>query len=231
VAVPTAIRDELRVRLGNPTTTEVTDTQLDTMLTVALRKLSRYKPGEGYSTLATVAEQTHYTLPAEVVSVRRMYLPAAGPPDTTPLVDYPMDGTFEDELGGQSPSLNWPEVVDFNSRTVRNQKLYGGTWYMEAGQLVVSPTPTGVCELTYVFSKALEWSDIEANDSLLEDLFLYALYLGFGNLSTARKRVTSVSRIGQSTTFSSGTEESSQATTYLDEWNSRVATPRGGPSR
>ena len=231
MAVPSTIRDELRVRLGSPSTTEISDAQLDTMCEVARRKLSRYKPSEAYATIATVASQTHYDLPSEVVAIRRLYLQEAGPPDTTPMVEYSIDGDYSDSMGGLSPTLNWPDVVDFRSRVVRDKKLYGGTWYMEGGKLVISPTPTSAVDLTYVYSKKLTFTVIEADDSLLEDLFLYALHLGYGQLSTQRKKVQSVSRIGQSTTFSSGVEEANRSEEYLSEWNNRVANPRGGPLR
>ena len=237
MAPPQSIVDLLRVRLGGPSTDEVSDATLSAHLDSGLVQINRYRPREATTTIALSAGTSIYSLPTGVSSIRRLYHIDATRPFSAPAesdVRYGDDASIGEDLAGLSASANWVEALDHRTRDARDLKLYGGDWYVEAGKLVVSPAPSEGVTVMMVYPSTWAWADLQttAGAALLEDLFAWALSLGFEKLSSSRRRVKSVSRIGQATSFDAGSAEAESAKQYRALWDARYGrAPRVGPIR
>lgn len=230
-----ALVSELRTRLGSPSASEVSDADLRVYLTVSLRELNRYKPTEGTATLSLEEGVSTYDFPADAYSVgirriRRIYhVEVAAPSEGLNTAND--DGHLRDDLAGLSPSANWTEGLEHRMRDERNRKMYGGSWQVEAGQIIISPPPSDDLDVMLVYPRPWEWDEVEADDELVEDVMLHALHQGYGRLATSRGKIAAVSRIGQSTSFRAGQDERRSADSALSQWESRVKRARVGPSR
>jgi len=235
VTPPAAIVSQFRTRLGNPTEAEISDEVLEAHLDSGLVQINRYRPKEATTSIALVLGRSIYDLPAGVVRIRRLYHLDVVRPDTAPedsRVVYGDDGSISSDLAGLSASANWVEALEHRTRDVRDMKLYGGDWYIEAGKLVVSPAPSEDVSVLCVYPASWSWTDLQttAASDVLEDLYSWALSLGFEQLSAARRRVKSVSRIGQATSFEAGKAEAESAERFRTLWESRYGRgPRVGP--
>jgi len=241
MSVPSDLRDEIRVRLGSPTTTEISDSAIETLLSVALRIFNRYRPPEKTATLSLEADVSLYDPPSGVASgrIRRVYYSPTVIPSTDTDPVAPGNAGLSRDLAGLSPADNWVEAYDHRASETRARKLYGGKVFVEAGKVVVTPAPEADLDVLLVYAGKWTWSEIYDSgdfvdadaESVFEDLALYALGEGFATLADSRRRVRSVSRIGQSTTFASGDTEATKSETYRKRWKERVETARVGPRR
>lgn len=238
---PQGALDELRLQLGSPSATELPDAQLSSYLESGLRQLSRFRPREASGTLSLESGVSVYDLPAGVTSVRRLYLPTAvAAPSTSPGPASPIDSGVAGAMTGFSPALDWPIALDSRQGESRHRQLYGGDWYVEAGQIVIAPPPSEDMDVMYIYPAAWTWDDVLDVDgygaltSVLrpdewEDLLLYGRWKGFENLGAARRKLRAVSRLGQSTAFAAGDAEGTAGKDAAAEWKRRVERPRAGP--
>ncbi len=223
--------EELRARLGEPTTEEVSDSSLSKFLDVALREYNRYRPKEATAELELVSGQSLYDLPDDVTRFKRLLRITGTAPKTVAGPGYGADRGLVDDLAGLSPADNWVEAAEHQANRSRDRKLYGGPdAFMEAGKIVVSPAPSA--DETALLIHLTDWTDDDVQDDSkrLADIMLYAEYRGFLRLSSVR-RVRSVSRLGHQTVFGDSKESTDGAATALATWNLRVARPRIGPRK
>lgn len=230
--------DELRSAVGDPTSAQVTDPQLTSMLERALRRYNKFAPREATAVLTLVAGQSLYDPPAGVESVRRVhYDPEVVPDDNRPGAQSP--GGL-DALAGFNVEDNWPTVLDQRAGASRSSELWGGDVYMEAGKIVFAPAPDCARGVMLVYPTAWAWGDSDggiegtglAAQAAFDDMMMYAEYLGWtkvASLSSAGAGgVKSVTRLGHQTVFADGKNAETNASDVLDRWNSRVERPRVG---
>lgn len=139
-----AIRDKLRRQVGNPTTTQVTDADMLAFVNLGYRHLAnryRFRQMRSRTTVATVASQRAYTLPAGAGSILRVR-------DTTNQVKLT-------KLGDRRAA----ELLDVDvTGKPTNYILYDTTYELH-------PTPDGVYNIELYYKLTI--TDLAAGDTPL----------------------------------------------------------------
>jgi hypothetical protein len=215
--------DDLRIRLGSPTTAKVSDAQLINYLEEALRKFNRYRPREATAELTLSVGVSLYDLPDGVRSIRRVYRSASPvAPLARPGPAYP---TVADD---------WTEALGIAVGVSRDLVLYGGDVYIEAGRIVVTPPATAVETVLIVYPRSWTWAEVEDTDNgIYDDVMLWAEHRGWLkvlNNGGAGGGLKAISRMGQQTVFGDPADASDNAASALERWKDRVERARVGPS-
>jgi hypothetical protein len=205
-----------RIRARGLSTTDVSDTTLQTLISDALDQYLFFKPKIAITTAATaittVADQPNYAKPTGALFIKEV----AWNPDYTDDVGDVYTTIIQNELDENDLTLL---ELDYQEMS-RMRKLFGGHWEIRNDQIWLEPCPSDVYKVAVIYgaSRTLDELDRIADNRFIDLIFYKGLMaIGTSKLSTGGWRAGQVSveaRVGIET-FNAGNKGLAQTLLQL----------------
>lgn len=225
------LREELRFRLGSPTTTQFSDDGCDRSVKSAIREYSRYKPIRVLDYLVTVANTAVYSLSAKagILQVKRVWYST----DPTWIFSnyFPdLDMAFQANVEGISIFENQSVWTVYTQKLEQYRNNFEGdhSYNETTKELRLIPTPTtGGDNVYYIWTKQRAAETVIEED--IDGVMMWAMAVAKQSMAGAQQQagIQSVAGFGISGTVSTTPGDlMKESATLKDEFRARFR--RGG---
>ena len=194
-AVSVELRNDLRIRLGNPSTSEISNSDLDRILVGALRNVNHRCPRQNMSYFPTVAGTQNYSLPSG-----RTPIEVWPPTETGWGVGLPSElGPNIDELAGLDLFNNPALLIGYYQKVSMYSSLFGSDWDWVANQVMILPCPEeNGSRVYYTYIYDWVWTTLENWSKEMVLIWGQIIGLGFFRNRQGKGKFRSVSSRGVS---------------------------------